>query len=392
MSRIVYLDRPKSVKTGGHKYNEAFVDYLSFYSNSEIIPTPQCANIYSKGVKLLSPILELKRLPLFKKASLVIFNDTAYFYHVILLLVSKLLVNHVSSVVIVHHLAFDERCGLIGRLRNGIQKLYIKYCDTIIVPSPYTLDTASRYFPKSKICYIPLPFERKFTPSPIYEEGRFLYVGTVDERKGLIYLINALGVMYKESPHINFALDVIGKIEDAKYHTHLLRRAEELNIADRVTYRGRVSAEELEEIYSKAEIFTFPSLLEGYGIVLVEAMSHGIPVVAFNNTAIPYSIKDGVNGLLAKNKDYYSLAEKIERLTGDWQLRARLQKGMEQTIMNLKTQCDFEESIKDFYNQMKSEDTVMGGAICKFCRACDLEATVENYAGHAALMKRRMAA
>ena len=109
-----------------------------------------------------------------------------------------------------------------------------------------------------------------------------------------------------------------------------------------------MSDERLNLFYEQAEIFTFPSLLEGYGIVLVEAISRGVPIVAFNNSAMPYTIEDGVNGLLASDRSALSLANKIKELSGNDKLRLKLQEGMKVTISTLKTYQDFINGIDDF--------------------------------------------
>ena len=106
---------------------------------------------------------------------------------------------------------------------------------------------------------------------------------------------------------------------------------------------------ESAECYQKAEIFTFPSLLEGYGIVLIEAFNNGLPIICFDNTAMPYTVKDGINGFVAKNKDARDMASKIQNLIGNVSLREKLQESIEDTVMHLKTQEDFEKGIKLFF-------------------------------------------
>ena len=82
-------------------------------------------------------------------------------------------------------------------------------------------------------------------------------------------------------------------------------------LEENVKFHGIVSQQELERFYSQAYAFVFPSLLEGYGLVLIEAMSYGLPVIAFNNSAMPYTIKNEVNGLLVTNCDSTELGDKI---------------------------------------------------------------------------------
>lgn len=78
-------------------------------------------------------------------------------------------------------------------------------------------------------------------------------------------------------------------------------------LEDVVTFVGRISDEELKSYYSRAYCFVFPSLLEGYGMVLIEAMSYGLPVIAFDNSAIPFTVKNDRNGILVRIKIYWIL-------------------------------------------------------------------------------------
>jgi glycosyltransferase involved in cell wall biosynthesis len=95
----------------------------------------------------------------------------------------------------------------------------------------------------------------------------------------------------------------VGTVVDQLYYDNLKHQISTAGLTDNVNFRGRVSDEILAECYQKAEIFTFPSLLEGYGIVLIEAFNNGLPIICFDNTAMPYTVKDGVNGFVAKNKE-----------------------------------------------------------------------------------------
>ena len=222
---------------------------------------------------------------------------------------------------------------------------YASLMDSIIVPSPFTLDIARNLFPHKQIFYVPLPFEREFKKSQNFKIGNLLYVGTIEERKGLSYLINAISLLGdKESVNLN----IVGKVVEQSYYEKLQLQIASLGLSDNVHFLGRVSDETLAACYQKAEIFTFPSLLEGYGIVLIEAFNNGLPIICFDNTAMPYTVKDGVNGLLVKNKDAKDFAYKIQLLMGNSFLREKLQEGIENTVMHLNSKEDFEGGVRDF--------------------------------------------
>ena len=166
--------------------------------------------------------------------------------------------------------------------------------------------------------------------------------------------VYSLGIIKQQKPNTHFTLNIVGEIVDQHYAKQLTRRAEKLNISDSIVLKGRVSDDELLDCYQRAEIFTFPSLLEGYGIVIIEAFCKGVPVVCFNNSAMPYTVKDGVNGLVAENMNPQSLAEKILLLSGNSSLRKKLQEGIVRSIQELKTKDDFETGIRNFFNTTES--------------------------------------
>lgn len=345
---ILYLDHHAKAITGGHKYNDSFESYLQEISGVKIYETPSCAYTYRGWRKCLSPFAEQKWLKFFKKDTLVFFGDTSY-KHLFLLAFVNYVFSYSQTAVIIHHFLFIGTSGMMARINKWLMLKYYGIMDNIIVPSPYTLDVAKEYFPNKRIHYIPLPFERHYEPSSEYCKGNFLYVGTVEERKGLIYLIEALGLIKDKK---QFTLNIVGKICEQSYYDILVKRIDELGISNNVNFLGRVSDSQLEECYKQAEIFTFPSLLEGYGIVLIEALKHGVPVICFNNTAMPYTIKDGFNGYVVDNLDVTMFANRICELSGNEELRCKMQNGIENTISQLKTKADFREGIRWFYNSI----------------------------------------
>lgn len=348
MKRIIYLDHQGNSVTGGHKYNDAFVAYLENLSGFELLLTPSCARTYRGWKKVISPLAELKHLRKFDRNKIVMFGDTSYKHHFLLAFFARFF-THAKKTMIVHHFSFIGKEGLLWKFYKWLMCRYTSLMDFIIVPSPFTLDVAKELFPNKKIFYVPLPFEQKYRQSETYETGNLLYVGTIEERKGLSYLIDAISLLENKN---EVKLNIVGKVVDPIYYENLKQQIAALDLSNNVCFHGRVSDEALVDCYQKAEMFTFPSLLEGYGIVLVEAFNNGLPVICFNNTAMPYTVKDGVSGFVAKNKDAKDMADKIQRLMGNTVLRTKLQEGIKETVLLLKTNDDFECAIESFYEQI----------------------------------------
>jgi glycosyltransferase involved in cell wall biosynthesis len=144
-----------------------------------------------------------------------------------------------------------------------------------------------------------------------------LYVGPITERKGLKYLINAMPAILQENPETILLL--VGKGDIPK----LKKMAEALGVLNNVIFEGFVPEERLPSYYNACDIFILPSLQEGFGIVLIEAMACGKVAIASNNTAIPEVIGDA--GILVESKNSYALAGAISKLLNNTSIRASLE-------------------------------------------------------------------
>jgi len=101
------------------------------------------------------------------------------------------------------------------------------------------------------------------------------------------------------------------------------RLAISMGVAERVRFLGRVSDERLPEVYAACDVFALPSVsrLEAFGIVALEAMSTGKPVIVADIPGVREMIEDGRDGLLADPMNPRDLAEKIRRLLSDPEAR-----------------------------------------------------------------------
>ncbi len=131
-----------------------------------------------------------------------------------------------------------------------------------------------------------------------------LFVGRIDRRKGVDFLIEAFRIIAKQDPDI--ILHVAG---DGKDRRMLERNCREDGL--RVVFHGRVSDAELEKLYEDTCIQVVPSIFEGFGIVVLEAMARRIPVIATNVDGIRCIIDNGVNGILVNYGDRQAMAERI---------------------------------------------------------------------------------
>lgn len=130
--------------------------------------------------------------------------------------------------------------------------------------------------------------------------------------------------------HPDVYLLIIG---DGPLRNELEAQANELGLSKRVKFLGFV--DEPARYMAALDIFVLPSIKEPFGIVILEAMALGLPVVSTNGGGVPDIIEDGVSGLLAKPDDAGSLADAIEGMIADRDLRGRLaQYGLQMVTAN----------------------------------------------------------
>jgi phosphatidylinositol alpha-1,6-mannosyltransferase len=153
-------------------------------------------------------------------------------------------------------------------------------------------------------------------------ERRILFVGRLIERKGLPYLVEAMGLL---PPELGVRLDIVGAGDQRPLLEKLVR---DKGLAGRVFFRGRIPYEELAELYAGCDLFVLPAIVdsrgdtEGLGVVLVEAMSYKKPVIATNVGGIPDIVHHNETGILVEQRDPQALAQAIEAVLSD-QTRAR---------------------------------------------------------------------
>lgn len=279
----------------------------------------------------------------------IFFNSSWIAQSLWVILLFRLFYPHLDIYTIHHHFRYQGMRGLKRFLFSILERIGLILSSAIITPNPYTRTIIRRIVPHCQVIFLEMAFRKEKQPCSCYEQKRLLYVGTVYKRKGISYLINALGMMNKQERK-NIHLDIVGNIISKNYYNKLRILVLKSGLEDIISFSGRVSDEELRNYYSKAYCFVFPSLLEGYGMVLIEAMSYGLPVVAFNNSAIPFTVKDGINGILVENKNIKALKNAILCLCNDVGFHSNLSKGSLVTYNNIRSLSDLDKDIENFIN------------------------------------------
>ena len=148
---------------------------------------------------------------------------------------------------------------------------------------------------------------------------RVLFVGGNMQRKGLPVLIRAAGEVRARLPGTEFW--VVGQDKAAQHMKDLCRSC---GVEAAFRFFGLRSQGELLDFYAQADAFVMPSLVEAFGVVFLEAMAAGVPVIGTRAGGIPELIEHGRNGLLAEPEDSAGLADLLCRVLADASLQHRL--------------------------------------------------------------------
>jgi len=145
-----------------------------------------------------------------------------------------------------------------------------------------------------------------------------LSVGTIEPRKNYPLLINAFGKIKPRYPRLK--LVIVGRTgwkSEASY-----KAREDSPYKQDILFLGRVEDSDLVHIYNQALAFVYPSLFEGFGLPVLEAMSCGLAVIASNTSSLPEVV--GESGMLIPPRQFQDLSEAIDKLLSDSSLKKEL--------------------------------------------------------------------
>jgi len=255
---------------------------------------------------------------------------------------TPLLVADCRRVVTFHDLTFFI---LPGRYPRG-RRLYFrsvswaaaKVADMLVCPSRAVQDDIIRILrtPPDKVRPIAEAAAPAFQPindsnlldtlrrKYVLPDRFILSVGSLEPGKNRTTLLKAFAELRRRG--IRQKLVVAGQ-QAWKYDADF-GLAEGLGLTNEVVFTGYVEPEEMPVLYNAADLFVFPSLYEGFGLPVLEAMACGVPVVASNTSAIPEVAADAA--LLVDPQNTGTLCDAMERILNDQDLRATLrQRGLE---------------------------------------------------------------
>lgn len=160
---------------------------------------------------------------------------------------------------------------------------------------------------KTKVVYIPNFIEKIPTTKSTLQNKQLISVGRLDKVKGFDVLIDIFNVFQKKHP--DWKLHIVG---DGLEKVNLQNKIEELCLEEKICLCGNKGQDELKEEYLKSSIFLMTSFSESFGLVLIEAASYGLPLIAFDSAqGAKEIIENNKNGFLISNRNSEIFVNKI---------------------------------------------------------------------------------
>jgi glycosyltransferase involved in cell wall biosynthesis len=227
--------------------------------------------------------------------------------------------------IVAHHHHLDP-----SPLNRTIERRVVDAVDRVVVGSDFARRQLARELGvrTDHVVVVPYGVADGFAPRPPRPDLRAryglgggpvaLFFGGLKPRKNLPLLLEAWARVRATRPSARLLIAGGGTLL-----SHLRRRAESLGIAETVRFTGYVAEEEKAAHFNLADVFVFPSALEGFGLTVAEAMASGLPVVASDRGSLPELIVDGEGGFVCDVRTAGPVADALERLLADAALRAK---------------------------------------------------------------------
>jgi len=229
-----------------------------------------------------------------------------------------------KKIVVIHDLIYLQNLSSLplsastyqnlGRLyRRIVVPNVIKTADVILTVSEYTRNSIVERFgvPEKKIFVIPNGLnESWFGIEPLIESKRSPYILAVSGEapsKNLRMLLSVFSQLIEENAVENLVLRVVGI--SPKFRNRFEKQIEEGKLRNRVVFEHFLSQADLQNLYRYAKLFVMPSLYEGFGIPLIEAMACGTPIASSGTTSMPEVL--GGNGWLFDPRDLKDMKNTI---------------------------------------------------------------------------------
>lgn len=251
-------------------------------------------------------------------------------------------------------IALHMQCEWLTQLDPGVMAKRMERADLIIGVSEYITQKIARRFPQFASRCVTVPNAAAVTPEnnrSAEAPNSVLFVGRVSPEKGVHDLIRAFHevllripearlhiaggfgsaplawlVGLSDEPHVVALRRFYERVGDGKQDSYLMALEKEAGpeLGKRIIFEGRIDHSKTEKLYHRASLLVNPSLSESFGMTLVEAMMHRVPVVATKVGGMTYIVDQGRTGLLVAPADPAALAGAICEILGDRERARRM--------------------------------------------------------------------
>lgn len=243
---------------------------------------------------------------------------------------------------------------------DRLYRLFFRNVEVILLGKPLYEDI-KRYVKEEQVHYCPngIPDSGYVYAERTNEVPHILWLTNIMLTKGLMEYLEALAILKKQG--VRFVADFVGgttvEVSEAQFRTALRERG----LEDCTHYAGKRYGQEKEAFFCQADMFVLPSYTEAFPLTILEAMQHGLPVVATNVGGVSIAVEQGGNGLLvggykpimslAYRPDAQELADNLKILLIDKGLRTKMGlAGLKKYQSNLTLQCFEERFVEAIYH------------------------------------------
>jgi glycosyltransferase involved in cell wall biosynthesis len=260
--------------------------------------------------------------------------------------------------VVAHHHHLDP-----DPLNRVIERRVVDACDRVVVGSEFARRQLAEALGArvDHVAVVPYGVDPRFAPRPARADLKarhglgagpvVLFFGGLKPRKNLPLLLDVWTEVVRAVPGARLLIAGGGGMLP-----ELRRRAAATGLGDRVVFTGYVPEAEKADHFNLADVFVFPSALEGFGLAVGEAMSSGLPVVASDRGSIPELLVDGQGGFLCDPARPFEFTEALVRLLRDPAARAkqgaanaeRVDRGFRWERCVAATRREYERAVEDW--------------------------------------------
>jgi glycosyltransferase involved in cell wall biosynthesis len=235
-------------------------------------------------------------------------SDTSFARKMYFLLLCRLF--RKKTILHIHGGGFAEFYNALGSFRKNLARRSLAVPNRFICLTEIKARELSGCLGGRPVSIVPnaclaIPNDERSYP----ERGKtVLFTGLIAKEKGVFDLIEALARIAGDVPDLRLVLAGKGRISECK------SLAADRGIADRVVFPGWLSGEQLQDAYRNADVFCLPSYVEGLPMVILEAMSHGLPIVCTPVGGIPDAVRDGIEAAYVEPGNINQLADRMKRV------------------------------------------------------------------------------